>query len=333
MDVSDFPLPLDIFRYSIVPKTRRRELCFLRSTCRILRTSILLPQVVLTLHRLSTTPKDEIKHALQLSESVDAIEFNPTALLELAPLLENNTTVKEIRTDRTLDVKYQYLFENVMTPEAKRTLGAQVGDSFAKIFKSPNKIALLDLSNSALGPQGVTSLVESLIEAKNPSLKTLNLSQTDLELDGCRAIARLIEQARSLTSIDISSNKMSVECAEALATALTRTTSLTHLDVGCCFEKSPATIAILSSLKANHSIQSLSLEHVFFGSDVGKAISELLAVNTTLKSLNGSNTSHYNVNVTVALSHMLRQEYFAEDSQLVSDRFGVGWMQSHCAAD
>jgi Ran GTPase-activating protein (RanGAP) involved in mRNA processing and transport len=179
-----------------------------------------------------------------------------------------------------------------------------LGGTFSKIFKSPNKVSLLDLSNVSLGPKGVKLLVDTLIETKNTTLKTLALSRTYLKQDGFRAVARLIEQSRVLSSIDISSNKMDEGCVDALAGALARTSTLTHLDVGCCLEKSGATVALLSALNNNRSIKSLSIEHAFYGNDTGKAVSALLAVNTTLTSLNGSHTTHSDVNITAALSSM-----------------------------
>eukprot|EP00281_Chroomonas_sp_CCMP1168_P023965 CAMPEP_0206228260 /NCGR_PEP_ID=MMETSP0047_2-20121206/9076_1 /ASSEMBLY_ACC=CAM_ASM_000192 /TAXON_ID=195065 /ORGANISM="Chroomonas mesostigmatica_cf, Strain CCMP1168" /LENGTH=697 /DNA_ID=CAMNT_0053651495 /DNA_START=45 /DNA_END=2138 /DNA_ORIENTATION=- len=116
-------------------------------------------------------------------------------------------------------------------------------------------IEVLDMSHNAIGPNGVSSMVSSLVA--NTRLRSIDISYTDMQDRGCIALANALEGNRSVEHCNCAHNGISEYGGLAWA----------------------------DTLWSNQKLQSLSLSNNALGDEVGVNLAGVLSQNRTLTAL------------------------------------------------
>eukprot|EP00984_Skeletonema_dohrnii_P023205 scaffold12278_cov104-Skeletonema_dohrnii-CCMP3373.AAC.5 len=109
-------------------------------------------------------------------------------------------------------------------------------------------VKYLELSDNAIGDEGIEALVSGLTTAANTSLETLRLSMNPFTTAGVKSLSTLIQSERScLEELDVGGvrNGDNEEVVVILASALTNNTSLKHLGLGNISEEGGMTFSRL----------------------------------------------------------------------------------------
>jgi hypothetical protein len=277
-------LPLDILRYKIVPLTRRRELCFLRQCSRELRRAILLPGLKANHDFVKLVQSQGKSHLLHLSEIIEAQYLPDEQLPALISVLHGNLTIREILLDN-MNLGRYWLDSHWDKAMAKETdVSSADARAIARLLQTPNKLALLDLSNRKIGPRGAELIFQTLQTTNNTTLKTLNLANSCLAADGAVALSQFIITKNRLTSLDIATTRLRDRGTAALAAALSSPDcGLKELDLSYCFEKQSQLAIIFPAIGNNRSLQRLLLRGTVISPEGAAALFTLLSTNRTLE--------------------------------------------------
>jgi Ran GTPase-activating protein (RanGAP) involved in mRNA processing and transport len=283
--IDELILPLDILRYKIVPLTRRRELCFLRQCSRELRRAILLPRLKANRDFLQKFQKPGESHLLHLSEIVEAQYLSDEEISFLISALHGNLTIREIRMDNVFSRYFRHgLVDKEIARETEVT--SPEARAVVEILQTPNKLALLDLSNRKIGPRGAELIFQTLQTTDNTTLKTLNLANSCLAAAGAMALSQFIITNKYLTSLDIATNRLRAAGTEALAAALSSPDCvLKELDLSYCLQRQYQLATLLQAIASNRSLQRLLLRGSTFKTEGAAALFTLLSTNATLEHL------------------------------------------------
>jgi Ran GTPase-activating protein (RanGAP) involved in mRNA processing and transport len=122
-----------------------------------------------------------------------------------------------------VDISYQSV--HIDLSNSRSIMGEAGGDLIARALRHVPRLETLNLSGSALGPQGVLSVAGGLSTGKPARLVSLNLSATWGSAGGhlvVTALAKALQAGKfaSLTAINLSDNAVEPAGALALAAAL-----------------------------------------------------------------------------------------------------------------
>ena len=143
----------------------------------------------------------------------------------------------------------------------------------------------LNISNNALGVQGITHLSESL--KQNRSLKHLEVSGCQLDSAGAASLASALRTNSTLERLDIDENAIGDGGIAHLAEALKCNKVLKHLDVSECDMTDAALLAEV--LHTNNTLENICMNGNMLGDQSTAKLAESLKVNKTLEDLDVSN--------------------------------------------
>ena len=70
-----------------------------------------------------------------------------------------------------------------------------------------------------------------MLPQKNTTLKHLNLAWNGFGADGCRALAKALEENNTLTELDLTNNRLGITSLEHIVEGLKKNTSLKSVKV------------------------------------------------------------------------------------------------------
>eukprot|EP01028_Stygiella_incarcerata_P012978 TRINITY_DN81007_c0_g1_i1.p1 TRINITY_DN81007_c0_g1~~TRINITY_DN81007_c0_g1_i1.p1 ORF type:complete len:1144 (+),score=386.39 TRINITY_DN81007_c0_g1_i1:84-3434(+) len=109
-------------------------------------------------------------------------------------------------------------------------IGAQGASAIAQHLYSSSSLVVLNLWNNSLGPSGGRH-IGILLHRHNVRLRELYVGANDLQDEGMIALARGLQENRSLQILDLSSNHATDRSADAVAVALKQNESLHQINL------------------------------------------------------------------------------------------------------
>ncbi|KAL3919749.1 MAG: hypothetical protein SGPRY_005517 [Prymnesium sp.] len=146
--------------------------------------------------------------------------------------------------------------------------------------RAPLRLHLLSLTAVGASERGVKRLAEGLNDPTRPiTLASLDLSHNAIDIDACSSIASILSLPLSqLTDLNISTNPIGDAGARVLAEGLMRSSSLTKLNLAHARIAAPGLRAIAGGLAAQNSLTQLSLQgNLLYGEEGALAVHVLLA--------------------------------------------------------
>ena len=138
-----------------------------------------------------------------------------------------------------------------------------------------------------------------------PSLKTLNMMESDFTLQSMQAFASMLQQNQSLTKVNIKHCSIDSDSVCCLAKALHSNTTLTELDMGGNSVAERGALAMAEMLKHNTTLTVLNMNWNSVGEGGALAMAEMLKHNTTLTELDMSVNS-VGERGAIAMAEMLK---------------------------
>lgn len=89
----------------------------------------------------------------------------------------------------------------------------------------------LSLHGNPFGDQGVTSIVNAILENEASAVSTLDVGDCGLGNEGATQIARLLESNSTITDLNISANRITHQGWQAISEALKKNTKLRTLSL------------------------------------------------------------------------------------------------------
>ena len=89
----------------------------------------------------------------------------------------------------------------------------------------------LSLHGNPFGDQGVTSIVDAILENEASAVSTLDVGDCGLGNEGATQIARLLESNSTITDLNISANQITQQGWRAISEALKKNTKLRTLSL------------------------------------------------------------------------------------------------------
>ena len=89
----------------------------------------------------------------------------------------------------------------------------------------------LSLHGNPFGDQGVTSIVDAILENEASAVSTLDMGDCGLGNEGATQIARLLESNSTITDLNISANQITQQGWRAISEALKKNTKLRTLSL------------------------------------------------------------------------------------------------------
>ena len=143
----------------------------------------------------------------------------------------------------------------------------------------------LNLSkNQIIGQGGAVPLITSL--AADNSLEWLDVNNTGIGVEDCRALSELLSSSTSLKELNIGGNDLPPEAVELIISELHHNTSLKWLYMKDSHFSHQNTISLASVLKINHTLVELNLTSCDIDSDGACQLASALCTNDTLQNFN-----------------------------------------------
>jgi Ran GTPase-activating protein (RanGAP) involved in mRNA processing and transport len=198
-----------------------------------------------------------------------------TELAELAPALYHNTSIKvlDMSDNDLIDMESAELLRDIISSNktiaaldlSGNTFGETAGavDCIADGLGSNSTLLKIDLSDCALGDEGVFILAESLC-SRNTTLQKLSIGANSITSAGVGVLLETTEQNRHhITDLDPKSNTIGKEGASLLARSLGNNASpnLTRLSFSYNGISDDGFITLISALEQNTSLLHLDLRY------------------------------------------------------------------------
>jgi Ran GTPase-activating protein (RanGAP) involved in mRNA processing and transport len=193
-------------------------------------------------------------------------------LAELAPGLSRNTSIKvlNISENNLMDIESAELFRKVLRSNKTMTAldlsqipfryMAGAVDCIVDGLGSNSTLLKIDLSNCALGDEGVSSLAQAF-GARNTTLQKLKLGLNVISSSGIGVLLEAMEHSSHITDLELDCNPIEDKGATLLARALENNAlrNLTRLSLLGCGIGDDGFIALVSALEQNTSLLYLDL--------------------------------------------------------------------------
>jgi hypothetical protein len=149
-------------------------------------------------------------------------------------------------------------------------------------------LAVLDLSNDAIGDEGCVSLANAL--GSGPlvaGLSVLSLRSNAIGAAGACLLAEVLEGGSNttLSELCLAGNAIGDAAAAALARALAVNTTVTKLDISKASVGDPGALALAEMLQCNATLTALDLGGNSIGNPAADALIETLKLNASLTRL------------------------------------------------
>jgi hypothetical protein len=148
------------------------------------------------------------------------------------------------------------------------------------LASSKCRVAVLDLSQNAIGDSGVSVLAEAL--KTNTSVTKINLYENEIGDSGAVALAVALKTNTSVTKIDLHENEIGDSGALLLANALKTNTSVTEIDLSGNEIGDSGAVALADALKTNASVTKIALYGNQIGDSGAVALADALKINTSV---------------------------------------------------
>ena len=110
-------------------------------------------------------------------------------------------------------------------------LGPTAAPGYEFFFEKNKTLEKLYMDNCGMGPIGTPSLMKILKDNKEMPLKILKYSRNKMESVGCKAIAELIKEKKTLEEIKISDNEINSEGFEHFLNNIQNNENISWLDI------------------------------------------------------------------------------------------------------
>ncbi len=100
--------------------------------------------------------------------------------------------------------------------------------------KHARRLVKLDLRENSAGNEGAEALAEEFLAVPHCSLRELSLAKNGVGDRGFRALAKAMEQNRSVIRLDLSKNQIGDSGEKAIATMIMKNGVLEELDIRPC---------------------------------------------------------------------------------------------------
>ena len=172
----------------------------------------------------------------------------------------------------------------------------------------------LNLScNYNIGQGGAVPLMTSL--TADNSLEWLDINCTEIGVEDCQALSKLLSSSTSLKELDICDNNRPPEAVELIISELHHHTTLKWLNMSPSHFSLQNTISLASVLRTNQTLVHLDLARCDIDSDGACQLASALSTNDTLQMLLMEGNS-IGVEGATALSEMLRTNHTLVDLDL-----------------
>ncbi|EAW21039.1 uncharacterized protein NFIA_062000 [Aspergillus fischeri NRRL 181] len=163
----------------------------------------------------------------------------------------------------------------------RNPLGPESVDSLFRLITQTPNLRTLDLDQTELGDAGVAALFTRLAEYIPPtplSLRILYLSATGISSVACEAISRYLASPHcSLTSLYVSSNPIGDAGAKALAKGLQQNKTLQRLCLQSVGLTDEGATALISSLQGHPALETLDISQSYSTQDLNARFNYLSA--------------------------------------------------------
>jgi Ran GTPase-activating protein (RanGAP) involved in mRNA processing and transport len=164
--------------------------------------------------------------------------------------------------------------------------------------------------------------LNSLNNKSNQYVTKLDLSKSNLGIDGAIALAHLLENNQYVTKLDLSDNNIGKDGAEKLAQALKKNKTITTLYLSLNNIGSKGAIALTQALEKNPTITELNFGWNSIGKDGAKALADMLKENETITTLNLSG-NEIGKDGVIALAEALEKNKTIKTLNLSNSRLGI----------
>jgi Ran GTPase-activating protein 1 len=163
---------------------------------------------------------DSVSDVLCIVEAVEGCERMVTLCLE------GNTLGVEAAKELAKSLESQpfvenVLFNNLFTGRLKSEIPEVLLYMTSGLMLSSAKLDTLDLSDNAIGPVGMPSLLPFLESHSCETLKTLRLNNCGLGVGGGQILAKGLVRLKSLKTLVCGRNRLEILGSQAIGNALT----------------------------------------------------------------------------------------------------------------
>jgi hypothetical protein len=212
-------------------------------------------------------------------------------------------------SDNATELLAQALYGNTHVTTLR--LGNKIGNAgaimLAEMLEHNITLEVLDLSdNASISAQGIKSLAKAL--EKNKTLKSLNLSGTNIKQQACEALGKMLKANTTLKMLVIDGtgfHKFGDNGVKALKAGLELNTSLTELSIAYNGITSVGADSLARILENNSTIKTFNVSGNCFGPAGMLPLMKMLLVNETLTKVNISSDNQFNPTLVALLSQII----------------------------
>ena len=219
-----------------------------------------------------------------------------------------NTHILEILSELSSDLRNklricQLIYEGHVEAQARHVVGHIIPHGILLICKVP--MTAIDMKAISFVCQHSETLTEitlikvnaddtlieilsSLIRYHIKSVQSLDLSDNNIDVNGAKALAEVVQQSKCLEKLDVSHNCIGADGGKALAEALRTAPSLRVLNISGNHIGVAGTMAIAKALKYNNTLQVLNISYNDISVAGAEALGEAVCTNTGLQELDMS---------------------------------------------
>ena len=233
---------------------------------------------------------------------------------EIGKIISSNTHLRFLHFIRNAlnDHKASFLFRGLTKSSSINRLDLGGNDGLSVVglrsmepfLQNANNLTHFYLRNTNIDSEGFNMLLQALrnspIQRLNCSrcgidsfqiesasfpthLMHLNFNSNNIDIEGCRSLAELLQGDVSLQELDLGNNQLDNDGVEILFNALQENQTLTILDLSS--NEINEVAAVAAALQSNATLKTLKLEENKINDDGVEMLADTLRSNTTLKSL------------------------------------------------